>query len=272
MWGKTRSAALDRERMASRRKKRRQRFVVTSVLLGLLLIAGAIYELNQPHVRIAQVNIYGADQSYAAVAYRALEGKYWGLIPRDSIFFYPASQIRADIIELHPDVAAISFFRKGLTGLSIKINDRVPIARWCGLSPTLGVEEYCYVFDASGLIFAAADLSSQPLNPFRVYAPLKEETEEPLHATVAHAEKLPSTFDFARQLGTFGSPVTHIVFQQDEVHQHLTSGTRITYVLGNEQNAYTALVSSKENINLIDGSIDYIDLRFDGKVYVKKKQ
>ena len=78
-------------------------------------------------------------------------------------------------------------------------------------------------------------------------------------------------FNFARQLDTLGSPVTKVVLRDDEVDDYLASGTRITYVLGHENIAFTALVSARGNMNLADGSLEYIDLRFDGKVYLKKK-
>ena len=78
-------------------------------------------------------------------------------------------------------------------------------------------------------------------------------------------------FDFARELATLGSPTTRIAIHDGEVNDYLASGTRVTYVLGHEQDAFTALVSARENLNLSDGSLEYVDLRFDGKVYVKRK-
>jgi hypothetical protein len=215
--------------------------------------------------------MYGADQSYADTAYAAMQGSYLGIVPRSSTFFFPENRIRRDIIKEHPDVSAVSFFLNGFTKLSIKVSPRDAIARWCGLSPTEGVDEYCYVFDGNGLIFAAVGSSTPLVNSFKLYDPLEGDGVEPLGAILAHANILPHVFDFARQLNTLGSPVIYTVIKGDEVNQYLKSGTRITYVLGNEQNAYTALVSSKENFNLADGSVEYIDLRFGGKVYVKKK-
>lgn len=258
-------------RLAERRRVRRRRVLVSLFILLLLLLAGIIYELNQSAVRISHVQIYGADQSFADFATANMRGSYFGLIPRDSTFFYPGSRIRAAIIDAHPDIAAISIFRNGLTGLSIKANNRVPIARWCGLAPTEGVEEYCYVFDASGYVFGALATSTQTLNSFALYAPLEGDGLEPLRATLAQADALPGAFDFARELTTLGASVTRVILRGDEVDDMLASGTRVTYVLGNEQNAFTALVSARDNINLSDGSVEYVDLRFDGKVYLKKK-
>lgn len=270
------------DRFAARRRLKRLRiFLVLSVFI-FFLFGACVWGLQQDNVRITHIEVFGSsslgsygeaseDQSLADIARAAMQGMYFGIIPRDSIFFFPASRIRADTLAAHSDIAAVSIFRNGLNGLSIKINDRVPITRWCGLAPTPGVEPYCYVFDASGYIFAAAASGTETVNSFTLYAPLVGETLEPLGASIAHPEKLPRAFDFARQLDTLGSPVKHIIFQEDEVNDYLTSGTRINYVLGHENDAYTALVSARDTFNLADGSIEYIDLRFDGKVYVKRR-
>lgn len=279
MSGRASSAPQGNERFVARRRRRRRRVLIAFCIIFFLLCAGIVYELRQSAVRISHIQVFGlptgeagADQSLADIASRALQGNYFGIIPRDSIFFFPAERIRADIVAAHPDIAAVSIFRNGLTGISIKANARVPVARWCGLAPTIGVEEYCNIFDASGFIFAAAATSTQTLNPFVLYAPLEGDGLEPIRATLASAEKLPAAFDFARQISAFGSPVTQVVIRDDEVDDYLGSGTRITYVLGDEQNAFTALISSREHLNLADGSIDYVDLRFAGETYVKREK
>lgn len=260
------------ERLAVRRRQKRKRTFVAIGVVLIILIVSVFVGVRQSAVRINHIDVYGGDASIAAIASSTMQGYYLGLIPRDSIFFFPESQIRLAVIKVHPGVAAISFFRNGFKGLSIKINERVAIGTWCGLQPTEGVDPYCYVFDSSGFVFAAAASSTETINHFLLYDPLEGNTEEPLGATLAHTDALPHTFDFARQLGTFGSPVAYIVIKDDEVSQYMKSGTRVTYVIGNEENAYTALVSSKENLNLADGSVEYVDLRFDGKVYLKKME
>ena len=271
MWGKTSSEGRGNERFTARRRLRRRRALIAFGVLLIIGIGAGIYGLWQNAVRISHIEVFGGDPSLVTYATNAMQGSYFGIIPRDSIFFFPASSIRTDILSARSDIGAISLFRNGFTGLSIKVNDRVPIARLCGLAPTFGVEEYCYVFDANGYIFSVMATSTPTLNTFTLYAPLAGDTQEPLRATIAYAEKLPSVFDFARQLDTLGSRIAKVVVRDDEVDDYLVSGTRITYVLGHEQDAFTALVSAKGNLNLADGSLEYVDLRFDGKVYLKKK-
>jgi hypothetical protein len=248
------------------------------VFIFLLFCAG-VWGLRQPAVRISHIEISNGDQSLATIATETMQGNYLGIIPRDSIFFFPASSIRADILAAHPEFAAISISRNGMTGLSITAETRVPIARWCGaqrsdLNATssrsdLGAQEDCYLFDANGFIFATSSEDS-PVNSFLIFGTLAN-LNNPIGSTLSSANELPAAFNFARQLSSFGSSVSSIVFRSDEVDDYLASGTRITYVLGDEQNAFTALSSAQNDYNLTDGSIEYIDLRFDGKMYVKKK-
>lgn len=266
------SAPQGSDRLAARRRRQRRRAIIATFVLLALLFSAAVYGLWQPAVRISRVEVFGGGASIMTIAKETMQGNYFGIIPRDSIIFFPASRIRADILDAHPGFAAVSISRTGLTGVSIKIDERVPIARWCGLVPTEGADEYCYVFDASGVIFAAVATTTRTVNPFSLYAPLEGAPEEPLGAGIARAELLPATFDFARQLGTFGAPIVSIVLRGDEADAFLENGTRLTYVFGREQDAYAALISARSSFNLSDGSVDYVDLRFDGKIYLKKKK
>ncbi|MSU74773.1 hypothetical protein EXS57_03285 [Candidatus Kaiserbacteria bacterium] len=266
------SALHGSERLGPRRRQLRRRGLIMFIILLAIVCIATIYGLWQSSVRISNVLVYGEDPSLITYAKTALQGSYFGIIPHDSTFFFPASRIRASILEAHSNIAAVSIFRNGLTGISIKPDERVSVAKWCGFSPTEGVEEYCYVFDAGGYIFAPATTTTKTINTFTLYAPLEDDTLEALRATIAHANTIPQVFDFARQLDTQGSPVTKVIIRGDEVDDYLASGTRVTYILGDEEKAFTALVSAHENLNLADGSVEYVDLRFDGKVYLKRKE
>lgn len=286
MSGRISSERQGRDSLSERRRRSRRRILIASGVFSCVLLGALIYGVWQPSVRISNVVMYGTDQSLASIAKTGLQGSYFGVIPYDSTFFLYESGVRSHLMSAYSDIAAVSIFRNGLTGLSIRVDTRTPIARWCGTpldatsSPRSNLGADCYFFDSSGFIFAPASTSTQTVNTFTVYAPLDSTRGEssgvnsvgPLRATIAQVEKLPVAFDFARQLGTFGSPVSSIVFHDDEVDEYLASGTRVTYVLGNEQHAFTALTSARANLNVSDGSLIYVDLRFDGKVYLKRKE
>lgn len=262
------------DRLGARRRRSRRRLGILFFILIGALAGSLVWCVKQPSVRISDVHVLESETSLADIARSEMQGDYFGFIPRDSIFFFPERTIRARILAEHSDIAAVSIVRSTPASISIDISKRVPVALWCGLKKTVpAVEEYCYVFDSSGFIYAAADVASttKPLHSFTVYAPLVGDGEEPLRAVIRDAEKMPSAFDFARELPTLGGTVGSITFRDDEVDVALTSGTRITYVRGEEEKAFAALISTKPNLNLSDGSLEYVDLRFDGKVYVKRK-
>lgn len=276
MSGRVSLASRSDKRLGRRRRVRQHRAVLVAVFFVLVFFVAVIYGLRQNAVRISHIAIFGADASLAADATNAMQGWYFGIIPRNSTFFFPAGSIRTNLLAADMSIAAVSISRAGLTGLSIKVDTRTGIARWCpstgiGQATTSVTQEGCYVFDANGFIFSAATSTTQTINAFILNAPLVGDISGPLGASIADAGQLPAVFDFARQLATLGSPVSSIVIQNGEVDDYLASGTRIIYVLGNEQNAFTALISASDNFNLGDGSVAYVDLRFDGKVYVKKK-
>jgi cell division septal protein FtsQ len=259
--------------LAARRRRNRRRALIALLALLILATGAGIYLLQQPTARIKNIEVYVSDAlasrevAIREAAERSIAGSYLGLIPRDSTFFLPAERIRRDILADNPDAAAVSIFKNGLDKLVIKVSERAAVARWCG--DVRGEESPCYLFDASGVIYAAAASTSPAINPFILYGALEEGSG--IGATVAHATLLPTIFDFARQIATFGSTVREIVIKGDEVSNMLASGTRVTYVLGHEHAAFAALSSAKSTLSLADGSLEYVDLRFDGKVYLKRK-
>jgi hypothetical protein len=278
MSGNQLSRGLGFDSWRARRWRARSRLGLLLSILSVVVLGALIWLLWQPYMRISSVTVYGADQSYAHYASDAMRGTYLGIVPRDSVFFYPAHEIRMQILASNQDIAAVSLFREGLTALSIKIINRVPVARWCGSSPSpqaylapSGVEG-CYLFDASGNIYNIASSSSDTLNAFKLYDTLAASSTEPLGATLTNADALPAAFDFARKLAVLGGMVSAVVIRGDEVDDLIASSTtRVTYVLGDEQAAYAALVSAKGDYNLSDGSLEYLDLRFPAKIYLKKK-
>jgi len=291
MWGRASSAEHASARYTERRRLRRRRIAIGVGIFIFILLGALGYALWQSPARIARVTVYGANQSLASFASTTMQGSYFGIVPRDSTFFFPATRIRSDIIAAYPDIAAVSIFRNGLTGLSVKVDYRVPVARWCPSipsgqatsdvprfdlgtsSPRSNLGEGCYVFDANGFVYATTSMTV-PINSFVVYEPLQNNGSQtsliPVGSVLPNADRFPAAFDFARQLTAFGSPVVSIAFRSDEVDDTLKSGTRLTYILGDEQNAFTALASARANFSLADGSLDYVDLRFPGKVYLKK--
>ncbi|HQU07930.1 MAG: hypothetical protein B7X04_03050 [Parcubacteria group bacterium 21-54-25] len=284
-------------RLGMRRRRARLRLFSVLLALGIFLGILVVIGLWQPSVRIEHIAITSGDTGLVPSVQQALTGTYAGIVPRNSIFFFSAASVRDAVLAADPTIAAVSVTRTGLNAIAVTPDSRTPLARWCGVAQTEmptdtllqdiapSTTGSCYLFDSTGFLYASTPAPSiastsvtfasttasvqneAPLVPFPIYAPLIASSSPPLLQTIANANKLPALFDFARQLRTFGTQVVAAVIRGDEVDLFLTSGTRITYVLGNEQGAYALLAAVKDKITLSDGSLIYVDLRFPDKVY-----
>jgi hypothetical protein len=225
------------------------------------------------------VVVSNGDTSIQALAEAPLAGTVWHILPHNSYFLIPDDAIRKAILSAHPELEAVSIAHSSLTALTITVTPRIALARWCGASISPNAD--CYLFDSTGFIYSTstpASATSTPLDPeplsnIIVYAPLAGSSTEVIGQSVVHSDKLPAIFQFSRDLAQLGAVVKSAVLRADEVDLFIVSGTRITYVLGDEQNAFTLATAAFPQANLADGSVDYIDLRFtgSGRVYLKKK-
>lgn len=262
-------------------KDRRRDEAVNNVLLTLagaaLVVGGILYVLWLPGIRIATAQAEGFPDTEraSAIALAELDGRYYGVIPRDSFFFYPERDVRDALLSEYPAVSSVSVRRDGFDSLRLEGRPRVAAFHWCGSPESLAAEDAtCYEADAEGLIFvpAPSDASSTPM--LHVYAELDTASStgaEPiLKARVKGAEHLPDILRFVRSLGSLGVSAASIAIRGDEADIFVAPATRITYVVGHEKEAEKSAKAALPKLNLKDGSIIYVDLRFDGKIYLKR--
>ncbi len=269
------------ERLAERRRRQRKRLRIAFGIFCIALIALFIYGLNQSSVRVARIEIFGTSAELEPLVRGALSGRYAFIIPRDSIIFLPKTDIRERILSSYPSFAAVSIFRSGLTSISVRVTPRTAVARWCGdaYAPTpahastteRATESSCYFFDTNGFAFATST-EGAPLNDMRLYESFGAlQSPVPRDHILPNADAMPNVFKMARELSTMGAIITDIYIHDGQVDLYADDGTRIMYMLGKETAAFTALNSTRDSVELGSGAIEYVDLRFDAKLYVKRK-
>ncbi len=284
--------------LSKRRKKTRQTNRYIFLILLALLCAGAVYGLWRPAFRIQSISAEGAPgDAVQHIAQITMTGSYFYLIPKNSIVFYPKEKIRAAILDANPEVSAVSLTATSFSSLSIYTTPRAQSFLWCGTDfSTPSPDGYCYQSDIEGFIFAqdshtvgapvlvASTSSSTPPLPkpvapvenrsqILVYGPLDRDITNGNSPTRAHLVlpgRMPEALKFVNAIRELGAPITSLVIRGDEADLWIGQSTRITYVLGHERDAASSAASSLSNLALTNGSIQYVDLRFPGKVYVKK--
>lgn len=254
-------------------------------------IAGSFYLLWQPTFRVQSVSAQGpgADAAKQIVLSR-MTGTYLYVIPRNSIFFYPQKKMRSMILDAIPEAAAVSLKRDSFSSLVLQTIPREESFIWCGTSiDTPNTDGSCFDADVQGYIFkqddapaagttASSTASTTPAvaktrEQVRVFGALDKDLadgQSPVRRYVAAAGNMANALKFVDAMRTLGAPVSALAIRGDEADLWLNGPTRITYVIGHEQEAADVAASALPTLNLTNGSIQYIDLRFSGKAYVKK--
>lgn len=261
-----------REPLKKRRKKTQKAFFVAVGILILALVAASFYVAWLPAFRISSVTAKGPHAEEAQrLAKRTLEGTHAFVLPRNSLFFIPESDVRARILAEYPDIEAVSISANGLNELSITTLPRAEAFVWCGTSQDVS-DGQCYSTNAEGFIFAQVPLEiSSTSEALRVYAGIEgQQGETPIAAHISYASRIPEALRFIKAIQTLGANVVSVSFRADEADIYTQAGTRITYVLGREQEAAGIAASVFPQLSLNDGSVSYVDLRFSGKAYFKR--
>ena len=259
-----------RQSLKERRKKAKRLFFVTLAVSLALLVACIFVLLWQPFMRISTVSVSGAHaEEIRNELTPYLEGTYFFILPKNSIVFYEEQSMRERVLSLYPDVAATSITRSSLTSIAVEAIPRLESFLWCGESITLPLHA-CYSVDALGLVFKErADM--QGTTTLKVYVPLVEgQYTEPVRGVISQSGNLPRVIDVARAFQELGPEIASLEVRDDEVDMYTPSGTRITYVVGDEEDALLLAASSFPTLNFTSGTLLYVDLRFKGKAYVRK--
>lgn len=267
-------AVVSNESLKVRRARARKVFYAVLSALGILLMGALFYIGWMPALRISQVVAEGpGGDEVVQITTAALGGTHFFVLPRNSLFLIPESDIRKRILEARPDIVAVSLHPNGLQGLRVVATPRAPAFLWCGPSYEIQTES-CFATDSEGLVFApytgAVPVASSTLL-LRVYVPLTPETADPIRAHVANTTAIPNALRLAKALRTLNANIASLALRGDEADFYTIGGTRITYVIGREEATAALAASVFPTLSLNNGSVEYVDLRFEGKVYLRRQ-
>ena len=280
--------------LKDRRRKQRALFFIVLGVLAVVVVAALVYLCWQPFVRIETVEASGPNAVEAkGIAEAALNGTYLFVLPKNSIFIFPEGSMRRQILDAHPGVTAVAIKRTSFTSIALTNVPRASAFMWCGA--TVASSTGCYQADAEGYVFATEDgreevavaaqmdVLTEPqvealpvvqdidMSVLRIYAPLeKVEGDSPIRAHVVGANRLPDELRFVKAMKSLNVGIVSVEIRDDEADLYTPEGTRITYILGREKSAADLAASAFPTLNVQGGGLEYVDLRFKGKVYIKR--
>jgi len=294
-----------RRRRSPLGKRRRRRRVVLLVVFLLFLIgcsAGAVFGLRHEKVQITDITITGGErishEEIRTAIRTELAGSYFYLIPRRSIFVYPQEEIRARIHNTFSRVSRVVFDRDFFSALTVHIYEHEPYALWCtgvpnaargqvapGMATTSrdivnhnsSEEQPCYYITRNGFIFNKAPVFSDDIY-FRYYG--GDIVSDPMRTFMLPRTQFTDVRLFMERLRDLGvRPSSLTVRSSGSAVIALEGGGRIVFeqdasmqtLLQNIANVLRSTDIDLAPISKTRDTIDYIDLRYDGKVYYKMR-
>lgn len=270
----TRERKPDGPSLKLRRKKARRVGAIALAIASVLIIAALIYLSWLPQLRVSTVHAEGPGaEDVERIAAEQLTGTHLFIVPRNSLFFIPEPAIRRAVLAAHPEVSAVSIAADGLTSVRVASVPRARAFIWCGSAPDALETVGCYDADTEGLVFAPSldTGTASSTATLKVYAPLGDDALEPVRAHLSGAYRIPDMLQFVKAIRSLGANVASVAFRGDEADLYTASGTRITYVLSRERDALALAASAFPELSVNDGSLEYVDLRFEGKVYIRRR-
>ncbi len=244
--------------------------------IGYVIPRNSVFFFPQEQIRLAILKKY-PDISAVSISRTSFDSIVLESISRESAFLWCGQEYgNGSSPDVSPTNSALAITPLATstvsepqkTTVSILTSSSSPQAVSVATNPSAPLT--CYNTDNQGFIFSAAGNAASSTGVLEVYDPLQNPSASPIGQKVENATSIPNALEFVKAIKTLGVPIVSLVIRSDEADLYAQSGTRITYVLGDEQAAAELASSAFPSLNLNDGSLEYVDLRFSGKVYFKK--
>jgi len=275
---------------SSRRRERRDR--ASRLLLGatliLFLVGGTMALFNLSWLRVTAVTVIGETDTdrvaITAFVKERLAGRWLGLIPRDSVFFLTDNLLaESEFKARFPGLASARVDWINLNALQVAVTDEPSKMLWCVVA---AAGKQCYHLAPSGLIY-------QPAPSFSIQVLTEIETDRPV--TTTHQQVIAPAI-LARVLALVDFVEVNLSGWLPDGWRLLKVETRtandfaLVLVQGDNLERVSRIIFSAEasvedtaiNLNSVlgneeflaewratGGQLEYLDLRFPGKVFYR---
>lgn len=259
--------------------------LVFLILIGFVFLFSWLSKI--PSIQIENIEVSGnltvsKDEIINALR-NETSAKYLKLFSKNSIFLYPKKIIETKLADDFKRIETVSIKSKGLKTLIVSMAERKPDSLWCfgdssedGNVPKNENSGKCYFLDKEGVVFSEApDFSG---STFLRYYGLLDDIEQPIGENYMTSEKFREVSRFIDSLEILGIKVATFRAESESDYEiDLKNGIKIILddkqpfdkILENIQSILTEVDLKKEYSPNNPPKINYVDLRFGNKVYLK---
>ncbi len=256
----------------------------------------AYFLIWSPWLWVKRVEVKGnknvAVSEIAKIVEKNLSQKLWQIIPQKSIILISSSKIGKEIMEKFPEIKQVNIIRQmsdvtaraGLA-LAVKVIERQSIGIWCKVkqetatsSPSIisnSEIDKCFYIDQEGVIYKEAPLISGNL-VLNIYS--AEDEPAFLRKQVASPQMIDFILTLRKELpqiktatGLWLKTDSFEIVSDEEVRVELCQGWQIyfnpNYSINSQLKSLATVL--EEEIKEAASSLEYIDLRIEGRVYYR---
>lgn len=278
---------------ARRRKQTRRRRWSAYIICGVCLLALLVGLTHWSDIQIEEVTAATGNHIDSQLVVNLTNGvleQPWllGLVSRDNIALMPREGIRQEVHGISPRVKSVDISLTSLESVEIAVANRQPIARVCRLQAANSQGD-CQVVDTEGFMFARAGestaasssanfryLTDSEVSAGRQFLPT--ERFQALQSLVTALVDMEMYADhlIVGEHGDFIVPVsaTKDADETDTVDLKMNLNKDLQQMVSNlqtviENESFRPESSTTSTDSVSPFSLEYIDLRFDNKIFYK---
>ena len=250
--------------MRRRRALRRLFFFIFGVIA---LLSGAVYVFYLPKFRIEDIDVPKlktlSQDGIKEVSKEILSAKLIGILPADNILLAPVEKIEAGLKSKFLRIKEVKISRHWPNILKMDIFERSTWAVYCW-------KDDCYLSDDEGFLFASAPEFEGNLL-LKLYDERLPAEQFSVGDSILNRENFILISEFKNELEKVGKHVLKIILKDDQEEFYLGNWKIILDFETNKETAIKNLFLALTEIGGLENKLDYIDLRFDDKIFYKFK-
>ncbi len=280
-----------RDRIRELRQKKRaslNRRAVIVFFLVCVIVTSIIFITRSSYLQIEQIVIRGnnivREEEVKSSINDILKKNYLYIIPRTNLFLYPKNEIEFLIKKQFPRFETVHISRVNFSTVVLDVRERQSLYTWCDGLPLITApnEPACYYVDENGFIFSHAPYFTGGVY-FKFFGSYGwEENQAPIGARILDEDTFKKIIRFKEGLESEGLVLYGFTTYPTGVYSFLLSPVsddtkqKIVFTVENDIDAvYANLVSAlnapplKTDLVKKFDTFQYIDLRYDNKVYYR---
>jgi len=262
--------------------QKREAFLRSSGLISLLFLVvliSLIYVSRIERFLIDEVKAEGNSVTSSAeieeIANENLSGLYFKMFPKRNFLIYPKGKIEDDLRKEFRRIKTIDLTVSEFKKLNISVAERRPDSLWCGEIFEESLSGECFFVDSEGLIYSKAPNFTGNVflrNYGKVDDPLN-----PIGGEFLPLSKYQSLKFLLNVLEQYNLVLIVVVkLPAGDIDIYFEDGGKLMYnsnqdIVRISEDLSSVLKDKEFKDDLENNELDYIDLRFDNKVYFKFK-